>query len=138
MSNMSNKMKKEFGKKIRDLRQTKGITQDKLAERADVSLSYIAMIEGGKRNLTLDFIEKIAKGLDVEIYQLFLFSMKGIETMKKSKCHAYEICHTLNIAKTDCLLKEDSKDCFSSIIILQYKIIKLLSDKKDQPSFSFH
>lgn len=70
--NMSNKIKKEFGRRIRDIRKIKKITQDKLAEKADVSLSYIAMIEGGKRNPTLDSIVKIAHGLGVATHQLFV------------------------------------------------------------------
>lgn len=80
---MLNKIKKEFGKRIRDVRKIKGITQEKLAEKSDIALSYIAMIEGGKRNPTLNFIIKIAKGLDVEIYQLFLFSVEGLKPEKE-------------------------------------------------------
>lgn len=72
--NMSDKIKKELGRRIRDIRKIKRITQEKLAEKADVSLSYIAMLEGGKRNPTLDFIVKIAKGLNIEIYQLLVSS----------------------------------------------------------------
>lgn len=89
---MLNKTKQKFGKRIKDIRRIKGMTQEKLAENSDIALSYIAMIEGGKRNPTLDFITRIAKGLDIEIQQLFsLDAIEGIEVIKKTKCFPDDI-----------------------------------------------
>lgn len=61
----------KFGKKVRTVREKKGITQEVLAERAGVHRTYVGMIERGEKNITLKNIEKYAKALDVSISELF-------------------------------------------------------------------
>lgn len=63
--------RRAFGEAVRRLRQEKGWTQEDLAEHADLHRSYVAAIETGHRNPTLDVITKIAAGLRVEIKDLF-------------------------------------------------------------------
>lgn len=46
-------------------------SQEELAFRCSVSKNYISDVERGKRNVSLKAIEKIARGLEVEIYELF-------------------------------------------------------------------
>jgi transcriptional regulator with XRE-family HTH domain len=60
-----------LGKRIRDLRTRKGLSQEKLGELAQVSGKYIGEIERGLANLTIDVAEKISKGLQVEMVDLF-------------------------------------------------------------------
>ncbi len=79
-----NSLKKELGLKIRQLRKIKGWTQEILAEKAEIDYKYLGAIERGEKNLTLVNIEKIAKGLGIEVYQLFLFSLKGVQTEEKT------------------------------------------------------
>ena len=50
-----------FGSTLRSLRHRLGISQEALAERADLHRTYIAGIEGGVRNVTLKTIEKLAR-----------------------------------------------------------------------------
>lgn len=52
-----------FGWNVRSVRREKGWTQEQLAFEADVKRSYISEIESGKRNPTLDIVEKIANAL---------------------------------------------------------------------------
>lgn len=61
----------KFGEKVRELRNKKGLSQEKLAEFADVHRTYIGMIERAEKNITLVNIEKIAKALDVSISSMF-------------------------------------------------------------------
>ena len=61
----------EFGNRIRSLRQEKRISQEKLAELADLHRTYIGQIECGKRNVALKNIAKLAKALEVSIKELF-------------------------------------------------------------------
>ena len=54
-----------FGASVRDLRRRMGISQEALAERADLHRTYVAGIEGGVRNVTLKVVDKLAKALQV-------------------------------------------------------------------------
>ena len=67
----SNEILVEFGLKIRDLRKSKGISQEELAHKADLHRTYIGMIERAEKNITLLNIEKIANALEVQVKDLF-------------------------------------------------------------------
>lgn len=60
-----------FGLRIRELRKTKGLSQEELANRADLHRTYIGMIERAEKNITLLNIQKLAIALDVKIAELF-------------------------------------------------------------------
>jgi CheY-like chemotaxis protein/DNA-binding XRE family transcriptional regulator len=61
-----------FGASVRNLRHRLGISQEALAERADLHRTYIAGIEGGVRNVTLKSIDKLARALQVSTATLLL------------------------------------------------------------------
>ena len=61
----------KFGTKIRSLRLKKRLSQEKLAELADLHRTYIGQIETGKRNIALKNIAKLAEALKVSIIELF-------------------------------------------------------------------
>ena len=61
----------DFGDKIRELRKEQGISQEELSYKADLHRTYIGMIERAEKNITLANIEKIAKGLNVDLKELF-------------------------------------------------------------------
>jgi transcriptional regulator with XRE-family HTH domain len=63
----------KFGKKVRNERQKLRLSQEKLAELADVHRTYIGMIERAEKNITLINIEKIAKALGIPLSQLMNF-----------------------------------------------------------------
>jgi len=60
----------KFGEKVRELRRLKGISQEELADRANLHRTYIGMIERAEKNITLINIEKIANALEVKISDL--------------------------------------------------------------------
>ena len=62
---------KKFGHAVRDQRQRMGLSQEKLAEEADLHRTYIGMIERAEKNITLLNIQKISKALGVPISSLF-------------------------------------------------------------------
>jgi len=66
---MSN-INKEVGFRIREVRQERGYSQEKLAELADLHRAYIGQIERGEKNIGLKNLEKIAKALGVNIKDL--------------------------------------------------------------------
>ena len=59
--------KKEIGFKIKVARMRQKISQEKLAEMADCSLSYIGFIERGEMSLSLDNFVKISSVLHLDI-----------------------------------------------------------------------
>ena len=64
-------IKQKFGNKVRELREKKDISQERLAELAGLDRTYISGIERGKRNVAVINIEKVAKALGVKIKDLF-------------------------------------------------------------------
>ena len=54
-----------IGKKIKFLREQKGMTQQELADLVRADRQYIYKIETGKKNITLDYLDKIAQVLEV-------------------------------------------------------------------------
>ncbi|GAP93621.1 helix-turn-helix domain-containing protein [Leptolyngbya sp. NIES-2104] len=67
----ANSIKWRFGKAIRRRRRELDLTQEQLAERAELHRSYLATIETGDRNPSLENIEKLAKALDISIADFF-------------------------------------------------------------------
>ena len=63
--------RREFGDRVRELRQAREWTQEQLAESSGLDRSYIAGIETGARNASLDVIVKLASGLGVTPAELF-------------------------------------------------------------------
>ncbi len=64
----------EFGNRIRDLRSAQGYTQETFATQCGLHRTYIAGIESGNRNITLESMEKIADALQVSLAELFQFN----------------------------------------------------------------
>ncbi len=60
-----------FGERIKQLRLSKGLSQEKFAISIDMDRTYYASVENGKRNISIVNIEKIAKGLDISLEELF-------------------------------------------------------------------
>ncbi|MGP5684192.1 helix-turn-helix domain-containing protein [Brachybacterium alimentarium] len=63
---MKEALKHRLGRNLRALRVSRGLTQEKLAEELDVTPRYLAGIERGERNLTLDSIDALADALRVD------------------------------------------------------------------------
>ena len=60
-------IKEEVGKRIKELRQKKGLSQEEFAFRCDLDRTYITSLERGKRNVSLTNLEKIAKAFDMTL-----------------------------------------------------------------------
>lgn len=67
-------VKERLGQRIKELRNIKGISQEKFALSIDMDRTYYASVESGKRNISINNIEKIANGLEITLEELF----KGI------------------------------------------------------------
>ena len=74
-------IKKLLGRKIQNLRKSKGYSQLEFAEKIDISLNGLGIIETGKGFLTADTLEKIIKVLNIEPDELFSFG--GMQNEKE-------------------------------------------------------
>jgi transcriptional regulator with XRE-family HTH domain len=61
-----------LGKRIRELRQRTGLSQEKMAAKARMDRTYYAGIERGERNPSVKNLAKIANALGVHISALFI------------------------------------------------------------------
>ena len=62
-----------FGAHLRELRLKLGLTQEEVADRASLHVTYLSGIERGKRNPSLKNLKKIAQALGVLVQELFSF-----------------------------------------------------------------
>ncbi len=65
--------RKLLGLRVKHLRQLRGYTQEQLAERIDINAKYLSSIERGVENPTLGLLIRLARGLQVDLYELFQF-----------------------------------------------------------------
>jgi len=65
------KLLKEFGKRVAEVRKAKHLTQQELSETVGMSVVTIAYIETGQRWVRLGTLHKLAKALHVDVSELF-------------------------------------------------------------------
>lgn len=65
-------IQKEFGLRCKELRESKGLSQEKFALLIEMDRTYYASIEAGKRNLSLVNIEKLSNGFGISLSELFI------------------------------------------------------------------
>ena len=95
--------KKLFGASVRVWRSRLGISQEELAERADLHRTYISDVERGARNLTLESIERLAQALEVSVPALLTYSREPLPTGSAAS-------PVLGDALVDILFVEDRAD----------------------------
>jgi transcriptional regulator with XRE-family HTH domain len=64
-------IQEKFGKRIKELRLKKNISQEALAHLADLDRTYMTSVENGKRNISIQNIEKIIKALGISVADFF-------------------------------------------------------------------
>lgn len=74
MQNYEMDIKEKTGKRLRELRLAKGLSQEKFAFECGLDRTYIASIERGRRNISIVNIEKIANALNLSISDFFNFN----------------------------------------------------------------
>lgn len=61
----------KVGQRIKEFRREQGISQEKLALKAEIDRTYLAGVEQGKRNPSVKSLEKIINALDVSFGEFF-------------------------------------------------------------------
>jgi len=63
-------IKEIFAENLKKIRRKKGLTQEKLAEKANMSLQYLALLELARKFPSGEMLERLANALDIETYEL--------------------------------------------------------------------
>ena len=61
----------KVGKRIKELREELGLSQEKFALKIEMDRTYFSSVENGKRNISIVNLEKIINGLDITFYKFF-------------------------------------------------------------------
>lgn len=67
---------REFGQRVRDRRLKLGLSQEELADRADLHRTYISSLEQGRRNVAVHNVVRLAEALGVDPAEL----VKGLHS----------------------------------------------------------
>lgn len=63
---------KEVGRRLKELRQSVGLSQSALSAKCGLARNYVGLVERGVRNPTLVSLARLAEALDVSIRELFI------------------------------------------------------------------
>jgi transcriptional regulator with XRE-family HTH domain len=93
-------IKSLLGKRIRELRKQKGLSQEELGWKSELHFTYIGGVERGEKNCSIITLEKIAKGLEININDLFDTHSNKIDINKIKK----EINNKINLLSPQMLI----------------------------------
>ena len=68
---MQNNIKQTLGKRVKELRDNLKLSQETLADKAELDRSFISHVENGRRNISINNIEKIVHALEITVYDFF-------------------------------------------------------------------
>ena len=77
------KIQETFAQNLRENRRKCGFTQVQLAEKAEISTNYLAMVELARYIPRVEIIERLANALNIEIYELFIVPLSPAMELKK-------------------------------------------------------
>lgn len=64
-------IKLKIGQRIRELRKEINLSQEALALKSEVDRTYVTDVENGRRNISIEILEKIIKALEVSLTEFF-------------------------------------------------------------------
>jgi transcriptional regulator with XRE-family HTH domain len=111
--------KQQLGRKIKEARKARGLSQEQLAEKIDIESKHVSRIEVGASYPSLDRLEKIALALNVSIKDLFDFAASPVQATAREAAKRKTL--TKNIEK---MLKKSDDKTLATIC----KIIQSLAD----------
>ena len=75
MEKINNDTVYKLGQKIRIERKKRKMSQEKLAEIAELNRNFIGLVERGETNITVKNLESIANAFNTDILNLFIFTI---------------------------------------------------------------
>jgi transcriptional regulator with XRE-family HTH domain len=90
-------IKDALGKTIKFLRFRRGLSQADLAEKADISITFLSTVERGIKFPQPDILSKLAKALDVEVFELFKTNAVPTDSKKMMNQLSEDITKNINL-----------------------------------------
>jgi len=75
------KLRDVLAKNMRRLRAARGISQEALAHECGINRTYLSSVERSERNISIDNIARIAKGLEIEPWRLLREELNQVEVL---------------------------------------------------------
>ena len=93
--------KELLGKRVRELRKLRKLTQERLAELAGVDISYLGNIERGNENPTVATLEKLAEALAIKPHQILNFehALQGEKALRRRIIQILDKCDENDLQK---------------------------------------
>jgi len=107
-------IRKILADNIKEKRRDKGLTQEKLAEKAGMSLQYLAMLELGHKFPSGEMLERLANALSIEAYELLAVSSCANSELETLRNDIINEVKTLNEA----LAKEVTDKVIKALITM--------------------
>ncbi len=111
----------EIGQRLRELRESKGLSQGHIEKRTGLFRCYVSRVECGHTTPSIDTLEKWAKALDLELYQLF-FSGETAPKAPKVEKFTLRGNYEKGLVK---LLRELPHHYQEMLLVLARKMVKL-------------
>ena len=67
---MSSSAREVFAKRLRQIRQLRGLSQEKLADLTGLHRTYVGSVERSERNVSIDNMERFAQALEIDLTEL--------------------------------------------------------------------
>lgn len=64
-------LKTKVGQRVRQLRKEQGFSQEALGLKAEVDRTYVTDVEAGRRNVSLDILQRLIKALNTSVCDFF-------------------------------------------------------------------
>ena len=64
-------IKLKIGQRIKELRKDLGLSQESLAYKAEVDRTYVTDVENGRRNISVEILERLIRALEISFSEFF-------------------------------------------------------------------
>ncbi|WP_277656222.1 helix-turn-helix domain-containing protein [Seleniivibrio woodruffii] len=96
-----------LGNQIRKYRKKKGFSQEKLAEKANISAKYLGEVERGEYNISASLLYDIATALEIPVSELFEFEkISDDDVLKKQIIKYIDSANSEQLNKLDIFVKK--------------------------------
>jgi transcriptional regulator with XRE-family HTH domain len=88
-----------FGRRVRAIRLRQELSLEALGEKSGLNDKFIQAVETARQSPTIDTIEKIASGLEIELGELFTFEEESPDVLRKRATRLVQSAEAQDLAR---------------------------------------